>query len=197
MPLCYQKKKKKKKNQDCTAIPNNYSPVIIICSLTTRQLLMANCSHWISNIIYNNFHLSVTILPQLCGLAHGSLQVDTSWLNDSWQWSVHWRLNKRIIAKLCLLGRVTATTVYLNTLFIFAVICLTLFWHKADITSGLQLGRAEALRGLRNFLNIDRPEHHSIDRLKERGEEKGSSQHSILCSSHQKKKRETNSTKIC
>ena len=33
--------------------------------------------------------------------------------------------------------------------------------------------RAEVLRGLRNFLNIDRPEHHSIDRLKERGVEKG------------------------
>ena len=42
----------------------------------------------------------------------------------------------------------------------------------ADITSGLQLGRAEVLRGLRNFLNMDRPEHHSIDRLKERGVEK-------------------------
>ena len=39
----------------------------------------------------------------------------------------------------------------------------------ADITSGLQLGRAEVLRGLRNFLNTDKPEHHSIDRLKERG----------------------------
>ena len=39
----------------------------------------------------------------------------------------------------------------------------------ADITCGLQLGRAEVLGGLRNFLNMDRPEHHSIDRLKERG----------------------------
>ena len=28
----------------------------------------------------------------------------------------------------------------------------------ADITSGLQLGRAEVLRGLRNFLNMDRPQ---------------------------------------
>ena len=27
----------------------------------------------------------------------------------------------------------------------------------ADITSGLELGRAEVLRGLRNFLNMDRP----------------------------------------
>ena len=39
----------------------------------------------------------------------------------------------------------------------------------AHITSSLQLGRAEVLRGLRNFLNMNRPEHHSIDRLKERG----------------------------
>ena len=50
----------------------------------------------------------------------------------------------------------------------------------ADITSGLQLNRAEVLRGLRNFLNRDRPEHHSIDRLKERGVEKGSGRHSTL-----------------
>ena len=50
----------------------------------------------------------------------------------------------------------------------------------ADITSGLQLGRAEVLRGLRNFLSTDKPEHHSIDGLKERGVEKGSGQHSTL-----------------
>ena len=43
----------------------------------------------------------------------------------------------------------------------------------ADITSGLQLGRAEVLRGWRNFLNMDRPQHHSIDHLKERGVETG------------------------
>ena len=49
----------------------------------------------------------------------------------------------------------------------------------ADITSGLQLGRAEVLRGLRNFLNTDKPEHHSNDRLKETVE-KGSGQHSTL-----------------
>ena len=49
-----------------------------------------------------------------------------------------------------------------------------------EITSGLQLGRAEVLRGLRNFLNMDMPEHHSIDRLKERGVEKGSGRHSTL-----------------
>ena len=50
----------------------------------------------------------------------------------------------------------------------------------ADITSGLHLGRAEVLRGLRNFLSTDKPEHHSIDRLKERGVEKGSGRHSTL-----------------
>ena len=50
----------------------------------------------------------------------------------------------------------------------------------ADITSGLQLGRAEVLRGLRNFLSTDKPEHHSTDRLKERGVEKGSRRHSTL-----------------
>ena len=43
----------------------------------------------------------------------------------------------------------------------------------ADITSGLQLGRAEVL-------SMDKPEHHSIDRLKERGVEKGSGRHSTL-----------------
>ena len=37
----------------------------------------------------------------------------------------------------------------------------------ADITPGLQLGRTEVLRGLRNFLNMDKPKHHSTDRLKE------------------------------
>ena len=35
-----------------------------------------------------------------------------------------------------------------------------------DITSGLQLGKAEVLRGLRKFLNMDGPDHHSIDRLR-------------------------------
>ena len=44
----------------------------------------------------------------------------------------------------------------------------------ADITSGLQLGRAEVLQGLRKLLNSDKTEHHSIDRLKERGVEEGS-----------------------
>ena len=43
-----------------------------------------------------------------------------------------------------------------------------------------QIGSAEVLRGLRNFLNMDRPEHHSIDRPKERGVEEGSGRHSNL-----------------
>ena len=50
----------------------------------------------------------------------------------------------------------------------------------ADITSGLQPGKAEVLRGLRNCLNTDKPEHHSIDHLKERVVEKESGRHSIL-----------------
>ena len=63
----------------------------------------------------------------------------------------------------------------------------------ADITSGLQLGGAEVLRGLRSFLNMDRPEHHSIDRLKERGVEKGSGLHSTL---HSRERSVFNQTNI-
>ena len=50
----------------------------------------------------------------------------------------------------------------------------------ADITSCPQLRRAEVFRGLGNFLNMDRPEHHSIDCLKEKGLEKGNGRHSTL-----------------
>ena len=50
----------------------------------------------------------------------------------------------------------------------------------ADITSGLRRGRTEMPWGLRNFLNMDRPEHHCIDRLKEREVEKGSGPHFTL-----------------
>ena len=52
--------------------------------------------------------------------------------------------------------------------------------NTADITSGLQLDRAEVLRGLRNFLNTDKPEDNSINCLKERGVEKGSGRHCTL-----------------
>ena len=48
----------------------------------------------------------------------------------------------------------------------------------ADITSGLQLGRAEVLRGLGHSLNMEGPEKHSVDRLKEKsGERKRSTFH--------------------
>ena len=43
----------------------------------------------------------------------------------------------------------------------------------AEITTGLQLGRAEVLRVLRHFLNKDRPVKYIIDLLTERGVEKG------------------------
>ena len=52
-------------------------------------------------------------------------------------------------------------------------------WQHVQL-HGLQLGGTEALRGLRDFVNMDRPEHHSVDRLKERGVEKGSGRHSTL-----------------
>ena len=44
----------------------------------------------------------------------------------------------------------------------------------------VQLGKAEVLRGLRYFLNTDRQEHHTTDRQKVRGVEKGSGRHSTL-----------------
>ena len=70
----------------------------------------------------------------------------------------------------------------------FPPVCTSLFlsYERADrlastaLTSGLQLDRAEVLRGLRKFLNTDKPEHHSIDAPKERGVEKGIGRHSTL-----------------
>ena len=54
-------------------------------------------------------------------------------------------------------------------------------WQAQQISHLIySFGRAEVLRGLRNFLNTDKPEHHSTDRLKERGMEKGSGGHSTL-----------------
>ena len=53
-------------------------------------------------------------------------------------------------------------------------------WQAQQIiTAGLQLSRAGVLRVLGNFLNMDRPEHHSTDRLKERME-KESDRHSTI-----------------
>ena len=40
--------------------------------------------------------------------------------------------------------------------------------------------RQRCSEAMRNFLNMDRPEHHSIDPLKERGVEKGSGRHPTL-----------------
>ena len=48
---------------------------------------------------------------------------------------------------------------------------LLMIW--VGITTAQQLGGAEILRGLRNFLNMDRPEHHCTDHWKKRREEKG------------------------
>ena len=45
-------------------------------------------------------------------------------------------------------------------------------WHVVNVHFQ-QLGKAKVLRGLRKFVNLDRPEHHCTDRLKERGVEKG------------------------
>ena len=50
----------------------------------------------------------------------------------------------------------------------------------ADIITGLQLDKAEVLRGLREYLNIDGPEQYSADHLEERGVEKKSGQHFTL-----------------
>ena len=66
-------------------------------------------------------------------------------------------------------------------------------------TSGLQLGRAEVLRGYRNFLNMDSPEHHSLDLLKERRVEEKIGRRSILRGREQsvlkKKKKKKKKTK--
>ena len=51
---------------------------------------------------------------------------------------------------------------------------------SADMTCGLQLGRAEVLGGLRKFVKMDRREHESTDGVKGRGMEKGSGGHCSL-----------------
>ena len=45
---------------------------------------------------------------------------------------------------------------------------------KATLTSGLLLGRSEMLRSLRHYLRAQSQGHHIIDRLEERGVERGS-----------------------
>ena len=51
---------------------------------------------------------------------------------------------------------------------------------KATLTSGLFLGRAELLRSLSHYLRAQSQGHHAIDRLEERGEERGSARRSSL-----------------
>ena len=51
---------------------------------------------------------------------------------------------------------------------------------KATLTSGLLLGRSEVLRSLRRYLRAQSQGHHTIDRLEERGVERGSARRSSL-----------------
>ena len=51
---------------------------------------------------------------------------------------------------------------------------------KATLASGLLLGRAEVLRSLRHYLRAQSQGHHTTDRLKERGVERGSAKRSLL-----------------
>ena len=46
--------------------------------------------------------------------------------------------------------------------------------RRATPTNGLLLGGSEVLRSLRHYLQAQRQEHHTIDRLEERGVERGS-----------------------
>ena len=45
---------------------------------------------------------------------------------------------------------------------------------KATLTNGLLLGRSEVLRSLRHYMREQSQGHHTIDRLEERGVERGS-----------------------
>ena len=51
---------------------------------------------------------------------------------------------------------------------------------KATLTSGLLLGRSEVLRSVRHDLRAQSQGHHTIDRLEERGVERGSAGRSFL-----------------
>ena len=51
---------------------------------------------------------------------------------------------------------------------------------KATLTSGLLLGRSEVLRSLRRYLRAQNQGHHTIDRLEERGVERGSARRPSL-----------------
>ena len=51
---------------------------------------------------------------------------------------------------------------------------------KATFISGFLLGRSEVLRSLRHYLRAQSQGHHTIDRLEERGVERGSARRSSL-----------------
>ena len=51
---------------------------------------------------------------------------------------------------------------------------------KATITNGLHLGRSEVLLSLRHYLWAQSQGHHTIDRLEERGVERGNTRRSSL-----------------
>ena len=51
---------------------------------------------------------------------------------------------------------------------------------KTALTNGLLLGRSEVLRSLRHYLRAQSKRHHTIDRLEERGLERGSVRRSSL-----------------
>ena len=51
---------------------------------------------------------------------------------------------------------------------------------KAALKSGLLLGSSEVLRSLRHYLRAQSQGHHTIDRLEERGEERGSARRPSL-----------------
>ena len=51
---------------------------------------------------------------------------------------------------------------------------------KATLTSGWLLGRSEVLRSLRHYQRVQNQGHHTIDRLEERGVERGSARRSSL-----------------
>ena len=67
-------------------------------------------------------------------------------------------------------------------LFFFLLLLLqtTLLHSPFPLTSGLLLGRSEVLRSLRHYLRTQSQGHQTIDRLEERGAERGSARRSSL-----------------
>ena len=53
-------------------------------------------------------------------------------------------------------------------------------WRQCSLTRGLLFGRSEVLRSLKHYLRTPSQWHHTIDRLEERGVERGSARRSSL-----------------